>query len=199
MIDEPAQTPVRVVAAQQAAASVGFAMSCDDRTGMLLRTLAASKPGGRLLELGTGTGVGASWLIDGMGPTAHLTTVELDPDTANHARQIIGDDPRAELVVADAAQWLADYDGSPFDLAFVDCRPGKFHRRDLLLPHLSDGALYVADDLMPQPTWPADHQGRVDAFLSEIVHEPSLIVTLLGWSSGLVVAAHRGRTSTLGM
>jgi len=37
---------------------LGFTMGSEPRTGALLRTLAASKPGGRFLELGTGTGVG---------------------------------------------------------------------------------------------------------------------------------------------
>jgi hypothetical protein len=35
-------------------------------TGLFLRTLAASKPAGRFLELGTGTGVATAWLLDGM-------------------------------------------------------------------------------------------------------------------------------------
>ncbi len=34
-----------------------FDMPSDRHTGSLLRTLAASKPDGRLLELGTGTGL----------------------------------------------------------------------------------------------------------------------------------------------
>lgn len=43
----------------QAAASLGFTMSSDRLTGSLLRTLAASKPVGSFLELGTGVGMGA--------------------------------------------------------------------------------------------------------------------------------------------
>ena len=33
--------------------------------GALLRLMAALKPGGHLLEIGTGTGVGTCWLLDG--------------------------------------------------------------------------------------------------------------------------------------
>lgn len=47
-------------------AEIGFEMASEDRTGALLRTLAASKPGGRFLELGTGTGVATAWVLDGM-------------------------------------------------------------------------------------------------------------------------------------
>ena len=43
---------------------LNFDMASDYRTGALLRTLVASKPGGRFLELGTG--YGAAWISDGM-------------------------------------------------------------------------------------------------------------------------------------
>ena len=44
----------------------GFTMPSDKQTGALLRVLASSKPNGRFLELGTGTGLGVTWLLDGM-------------------------------------------------------------------------------------------------------------------------------------
>ncbi|MFN2495807.1 MAG: O-methyltransferase [Pseudonocardiaceae bacterium] len=173
--------------AQQAAERAGFAMSCTNRTGALLATLAASKPDGRFLELGTGTGVGAAWLLAGMTRHAHLVTVETDPATAAIARKILGGEKRVSLVVADADTWLDNYDGPGVDLVFVDCRPGKSHRRTDLLTHLNLGGMYVGDDLLPQPTWPDDHQPRVDTFLAEIVTQPGLQVTVLNWSSGLVL------------
>jgi tRNA A58 N-methylase Trm61 len=48
--------------------------------------MAASKPGGRMLETGTGTGVGTCWLLDGMDATARLTTVDIDPTVQTIAR-----------------------------------------------------------------------------------------------------------------
>jgi predicted O-methyltransferase YrrM len=44
----------------------GFTMASDVLTGSLLRTLAGSKPSGKFLELGTGTGLSTSWILDGM-------------------------------------------------------------------------------------------------------------------------------------
>jgi hypothetical protein len=111
MIDEPFDVPAAVLVAQSCSADVGFAMSCENRTGALLRTLAASKPGGRILELGTGTGVGAAWLLAGMDPTARLTTVEVDWATQAVAHGVLADDPRATFVLDDAHRWLAAYDG----------------------------------------------------------------------------------------
>lgn len=40
--------------------AIGFTLASDPKTGSLLRTLAALKPGGQFLELGTGTGVGTA-------------------------------------------------------------------------------------------------------------------------------------------
>ena len=47
-------------------AAAGFTMASEPKTGALLSVLAASKPGGRLLELGTGTGIGTAWMLSGM-------------------------------------------------------------------------------------------------------------------------------------
>jgi predicted O-methyltransferase YrrM len=40
-------------------------MPSEPRTGAFLRELCAGKPGGNLLELGTGTGLATAWMLDG--------------------------------------------------------------------------------------------------------------------------------------
>ena len=44
----------------------GFTMPSEIKTCSLLRTLAASKPSSKFLELGTGTGLSTCWILDGM-------------------------------------------------------------------------------------------------------------------------------------
>jgi len=56
----------------------GFNMASEPRTCSLLRTLAASKPSARFLELGSGTGLSTAWLLDGMDARSRLTTVDND-------------------------------------------------------------------------------------------------------------------------
>ena len=51
---------------QRKSEEIGFSMSSDVHIGALLKTLVASKPGGRFLELGTGTGLSLSWMVDGI-------------------------------------------------------------------------------------------------------------------------------------
>ncbi|MYT82361.1 Predicted O-methyltransferase YrrM [Streptomyces sp. MnatMP-M77] len=188
MRDLPYDRPPCLDAILADAQRTGFAMSCEDRTGSLLATLAASKPGGRFLELGTGVGAGAAWLAHGMCEASRLVTVELDPATQAVARTHLGGDRRIEFVTANAGAWLTGHRGeAEYDFAYVDCRPGKYLRLADLLVLLKPGALYVVDDMLPQSTWPDDHQSRVDGFLERLPDIPNFRATPMRWASGLVV------------
>ncbi|MFE4332526.1 O-methyltransferase [Streptomyces sp. NPDC056831] len=189
MDDRPYFRPAALDSILTDAAELGFAMSCEDRTGSLLATLAASKPDGRMVELGTGVGAGAAWLLHGMRHDAHLISVEMDTARQTVATKHLGHDARVTFETADADTWLDTYDGPPLTLAYVDCRPGKFHRLDDLLDLLEPGGLYVVDDLLPQPTWPSDHQPRVDRFLVQLPEHTNLLGTATTWASGLLVGA----------
>ncbi len=59
---------------------MNFSMASETLVGSLLRTLAASKPGGRFLELGTGTRVSAAWILEGMSEEATLVSVDSDAE-----------------------------------------------------------------------------------------------------------------------
>jgi len=189
--DYPVDIPPLAARAQARAEEVDFHLSCNHQTGALLRTLAASKPGGRILEVGTGVGVGAAWLLAGMDAEAGLVTIEIHPEAADISREMLGDDDRADVISADAVDWLTAYNGPPFDLIFVDTTILKFERRDLLVANLAPGGLFVADDLRPQEAWTERHHALVPQFLREIVMEPNLVVTLMDWASGVTVAARR--------
>lgn len=188
MNDTPLTRPDILAVVQETADRVGFRMSCEDRTGALLATLAASKPGGRFLEIGTGVGAGTAWMLSGMDAEARLTTIEIDPGVHAAAASIFIEDRRVECVCADAGQWLREYDGEPFDLAFVDWRPGKFDQLDTLVNLLAPGGLYVVDDLLPQDTWPDDHPERIDQFW-QAWPRADMVATPMEWASGLLVAA----------
>ncbi|MEV6358132.1 O-methyltransferase [Streptomyces hydrogenans] len=133
-------------------------------------------------------GAGAAWLASGMTPGARLVTVEADSTVQGIARRHLAGDARIEFIHADADDWLTRAVGL-FDLAHVDCRPGKYLRLPDLLSLLRPGALYVVDDMLPQDTWPYDHQSRVDRFLEQLPGIPNWRATPMRWSSGLVVAA----------
>ncbi|MFI6409284.1 O-methyltransferase [Streptomyces sp. NPDC050548] len=88
--------------------------------------LAAARPGGRVLELGTGAGEGTAWLLSGMDEDSRLITVERDAAVQAIAREELRSDARVTFVTADAGPWLEAYEREPFDLVFADTWPGKF-------------------------------------------------------------------------
>ena len=182
--------PSALAALETAAAELGFAMSSDRPTGALLRTLAASKPGGRLLELGTGAGLGTAWLLDGMDAAATLITVDSNATLSAAAQRHLAHDPRVRFHVDDGGALLNDLArrGERYDLIFADTWPGKFTHLDLALSLLAPGAFYIVDDLLPQATWPADHYPKVPAFIEALAQRPELKLTRLAWSTGLIVA-----------
>jgi predicted O-methyltransferase YrrM len=171
--------------------ALGFGMGSDERTGALLATLAATKPGGRLLELGSGTGLATAWLLAGMDEDARLTSVDVDERVQTVAREALGGDPRVTFVLADGLEVLRKAAPGSFDLIFADAIPGKYDGLDLALGRLALGGLYVGDDMRPQPNWPDGHQSRVDGLL-DILHADARLQTVtLAWGSGFVVAARR--------
>lgn len=185
------RVPQLVEVAEKRAMEEDFHMSSSRETGPLLRTLAASKPGGLMLELGTGVGVGAAWLLDGMDRASRLITLEVHPEAAQISKEILAADPRVEVVQAHGIEWLEAYDGPLFDLIFADVGRLKYERRALTLSRLAPGGFFVCDDVIWQPTWDPEirpSKDRVDTFRTEIFQETGVHVTLMDWGPGICVA-----------
>jgi predicted O-methyltransferase YrrM len=168
--------------------ALGFDMASDADTGALLRTLAASKPVGRLLELGTGAGLATACLLAGMDADSNLVSVDVDAQVQAVARQTLGDDPRVTFVLGDGLAFIRGQQPGSFDVIFADAWPGKYEGLDDAIALLRPGGLYVGDDLLPQPNWPDGHQARVDGLIAQLRARADLAVTLLDWATGIVVA-----------
>ncbi|MCC6191172.1 MAG: class I SAM-dependent methyltransferase [Anaerolineales bacterium] len=187
--------PPRLAAIAQATVAAGFSMPSEPLAGSLLRTLAATKPGGYLLELGTGTGLATAWLLDGMDAAARLLSVDNDPAVQAIAQAHLGDHPRLRLVCQDGDDFLRAAAAQPqrYDLVFADTWPGKYRLLDEALALLAPGGLYLIDDMLPQANWPADHPPKVAALIATLEARRDLHVTKLGWASGLILVARAGR------
>ena len=169
-------------------AELAFSMPSEPRTGAMLRVLAAAKPGGRFLELGTGTGLSTAWLLDGMGQDAALISVDIDPLPQAVARKFLSSDSRLQLVTADAAGFLRQQAHGSFDLIFADAMAGKYELLDETLALLRRGGLYVVDDMLPQANSPEDHAQKVPRLIADLSTRPRFQIVTLAWSSGLIVA-----------
>jgi predicted O-methyltransferase YrrM len=170
---------------------LGFGMPSDARTGALLRTLAASKPDGRMLELGTGTGLATAWLLDGMNAAARLVTVDHDERVQSLARNMLGHDPRIDFVLDDGVRFLGTQPVVSFDLVFADAWPGKYEARERALALVKPGGFYIGDDMLPQANWPEGHQPAVDALLDDLRSRRDWSVVAPAWGSGFIIAVRR--------
>ena len=97
---------------------IGFTMPSDLYVGSFLKTLIASKPSGRFLEIGTGIGLSLSWMIEGMDNNSKLISVDNDQELTEIANSYFGNDKRIELICKDGSQWIKEYAGENFDLIF---------------------------------------------------------------------------------
>jgi predicted O-methyltransferase YrrM len=162
---------------------LGFSQSCDPKTGALLRLLAASKPGGRFLNLGTGVGVSSAWLLDGMSADAELWTVDIDEERSKVAKAHL--DGRLRIAVEDAAAFMRGALATErrFDLIFADAIPGKYEHLDLALDLVAPAGFYVVDDMPPKDDWP----GAL-ILIDHITSDPRFTTLKLDWATGHFLA-----------
>ena len=170
---------------------INFGMCSDAYTGSLLRSLVSSKPRGRILELGTGTGLSLSWILDGADKEAQIITIDNDPKLLALVCAYFEKDSRLSVICEDAGSWLSDYHGPPFDVIFADAWPGKFHLLPEALHHLKAGGFYIIDDLLPRSNWPEGHHEKVTDLIKQLEARPDLNIIKLNWSTGLIVATKK--------
>ena len=182
--------PVQYESIVKATRQLPFNMNSDLYTGSLLKTLVASRRGGRLLELGTGGGLATSWILEGMDDEARLLTIENNPAVLEIAKEQLRDS-RIEFVLADGYQWLKQYTGEKFDLIFADAMPGKYDLFEEAIALLKPGGFYIIDDMLPQPNWPAGHAERVTEFITELESRNDLVLTKMNWSTGIIIVVKK--------
>lgn len=179
--------PDNLLNIEQETKALGFTMPSDYKIGSLLRTLVASKRGGRILELGTGTGLSSCWLLDGMDKNSKLITVDNDPKFMDIAKKFLADDNRIEFCMQDGSDFLKSQSGNKFDFIFADTWPGKYWDLDLALELLDQGGLYVIDDMLPQENWTEDHPPKVANLIKDLENKTGHFITKLVWSTGIIL------------
>jgi predicted O-methyltransferase YrrM len=172
-------------------AAIAFNLISEAKVGSFLAALAASKPGGRFLELGTGTGHGTAWLLAGMDAASILDTVDTDASVVAVAQRHLGADNRVRFHIMDGAEFLRSASPGQLDLIYADAWPGKFSQLDEALALLRPGGMYVIDDLLPQANWPEDHAPKVPALIEDLERRDDFTTVRLAWASGLMLVVRR--------
>jgi predicted O-methyltransferase YrrM len=96
-------------------------------TGAALRLFATVCGARAIVEIGTGTGVSGLWLLRGLRADGVLTSIDIDPDHQDMARQSFaaagfpdGSGTRARLISGRARDVLPRLADGAYDLVFVD-------------------------------------------------------------------------------
>lgn len=184
---EITRQPPAIDAIQKDTAALGFTMMSEAKVGAFLAALAASKPGGRFLELGTGTGHGTAWLLAGMDAASTLDTVDTDPAVVAVARRHLDADNRVTFHIEDGTGFLRRAAHGQYDLIYADAWPGKFSDLDEALALLRPGGIYVIDDLLPQANWPEGHAAKVPPLIESLERRREFVTARLAWASGLMI------------
>lgn len=169
----------------------GFTMASDIKTCSLLRTLAASKPSGKFLELGTGTGLSTSWILNGMDNDSNLVSIDNDDKLLEIAHKFLGSDQRLNLISIDGAEWVAKNKHQKFDYIFADTWHGKYLLLDEVLAMLNKGGLYIIDDMIPQSNWPDGHHEKAIKLVDYLETREDLLLTKQVWATGIIVAVKK--------
>lgn len=171
--------------------TAGFTMASEMLTCSLLRTLAAAKPAGKFLELGTGTGLATSWMLDGMDQASTLISVDNDAAFLGIARRFLGHDVRLQLICADGGEWVENNQAQKFDYIFADTWHGKYLLLEEVLGMLNAGGFYIIDDMLPQPNWPAGHDQKANNLTRYLDTRTDLALTKQAWATGIIVAVKK--------
>jgi predicted O-methyltransferase YrrM len=181
------QYPLAYNAIKIATEAAGFTMPSEVLTCSLLKTLAATKPGGKFLELGTGTGLATTWILDGMCAESTLVSIDNDETLLNIAKENLGVDKRLKLVCTDGGEWIKQNEGKKFSFVFADTWPGKYQLLDEILEMVEKGGIYIIDDMLPQSNWPTGHADKANQLLADLDAREDIILTKMGWATGIVI------------
>ena len=183
--------PEQVVAARAAALAAQFPYSSDDVVGRLLSVLAAAVPsGGRILELGTGAGVGLAWLIHGLGRRTDVEVITVESVPAQAA--LAGNQSWPDFVTLlhdDAVSVLPSL--GQFDLIFADAPGGKWDRLDLTVEALRPGGFLLVDDMTPEEWWEEEQREKQRQVSQALLSHAGLVSIEMEWSTGVILCVRK--------
>ncbi|MFF3324702.1 O-methyltransferase [Streptomyces sp. NPDC002889] len=187
--------------ARERARESGLA-SVSPGTGAALRLLAASADAKAVAEIGTGTGVSGIYLLQGMRPDGVLTTVDLEPERQQFAREAFRTagfaGNRARFIPGRALDVLPRLADGGYDLVF--CDGDRTESLDYLaesLRLLRPGGLVCFEGVFAEgrtvdsAAQPAEVL-RLRELLRTVRESHELLSTLLPVGDGLLCAVRRG-------
>ena len=157
---------------------------------MLAVLAATTRLGGRILELGTGFGVGLAWILNGLGSRTDVEVLTLERD----AERV------ASLAEVDFPAWVSIVEGDieaslpalgQFDLIFADAEAGKWTGLEPTIAALSPQGLLLVDDMDISRYDSENDRLTVEDVRTVLITDSRLIAVELDVASGIILAARR--------
>ncbi|WP_372497921.1 O-methyltransferase [Tomitella fengzijianii] len=194
----PVPDPAALADARERAADLGVG-AVSDAVGAALSMLSRMVDARTAVEVGTGAGVSAQWLLSGMRHDGVLTTIDIEPEHQRTARTALSGagvaSARTRLIGGRGVEVLPRLADDAYEMMFVDCG-GADHARYLseAVRLLRPGGVVVMHGLSAAGN-PGDAARRdpaaVDAreALRTAAENDLLLPSLLPLGGGLLCAA----------
>jgi len=179
--------PVGFKEIERATKELDFDQVSDPMLGSLLSALAASKPKGNILELGTGSGLSTSFLLQGMDSESSLVSIDNNSILVTIAEKNLGSDKRVKFIVGNGEDLIVDTKDGSIDFIFADTWPGKYNHLEETLALLKVGGIYIIDDMLPQENWPEGHSIKANNLVNHLEQEENFVIAKMCWSTGIIV------------
>jgi predicted O-methyltransferase YrrM len=166
--------------------------------GSMLRFLAASIGARAVVEIGTGGGTSAIWLLRGMTPDGVLTSIDAEAEHQRLARQSLVEaglpSARYRLITGQALEVLPRLTDNGYDMLFADAAKGEY--ADYLaeaLRLLRPGGIVAFDNALwhgkvPDPSIRDSETLAVRDLLRLVRDDDRLVPVLLPSGDGLLAA-----------
>lgn len=187
------EVPNQVQRVMAAAEAADFRQSCVPEVGALLSTLAAAvRPGGRILELGTGAGVGVAWLLHGLHGRTDVSLTSVENDAQLHALASSQPWPaNVHIVHGDALEVM---ESEPYwQLVFADAPAGKWYGLDSTIDSIADEGMLVLDDMVPPDYLAEADRDRMAEIRRTVLGDERLVSVELAHGSGVLLGSRLPR------
>ena len=176
-------------------------MAMGPGAGSIVRTLAAAIDAKNVVEIGTGAGVSALWLLDGMSAEGVLTSVDIEAEHQLIAKDAIaqaGIAPnRVRLINGRAGEVLDRLTESAYDIVLIAGKPLELSDHiDRALTLLRTGGLLIIDralwnDKLADPAQRDPDTVAMRSAMETLASSEEFIGSLLPVGGGLLVAVKK--------
>lgn len=165
--------PKMVSIMKKIAENESFDGSCTEVTGRLLAVLSGQVRQGKILEIGTGLGVGSAWILSTIQSTIQFYSVDIEAYRVELVSKNIPH-PQATFIYGD---WKELIKYGPFQFIFADAAAAKSVEGEMLIDILEVGGLLLMDDFTPEEHWPEQWRGRTDPVREFWLNHENITVT----------------------